>query len=138
MLTESIYQRQNLIPDLRVPNIASVVGCGGTGFWTAILLAMSGVEELILVDCCVEISAPAGANAQGGGEKFHIPQGQGRILFPETPLFIPMNNDNLGCAPTDAIIPTIPGLDDPHKSITLRQIPVFFHKSSHPINNEPC
>lgn len=50
MLTQSIYERQNLIMDLKIPKVASVVGCGGTGFWTAILLAMSGVEELILVD----------------------------------------------------------------------------------------
>jgi molybdopterin/thiamine biosynthesis adenylyltransferase len=50
MLTQSIYERQNLISDLKIPKVASVVGCGGTGFWTAILLAMSGVEELILVD----------------------------------------------------------------------------------------
>jgi len=50
MLTQSIYERQNLISGLKIPTVASVVGCGGTGFWTAILLAMSGVEELILVD----------------------------------------------------------------------------------------
>lgn len=46
----AVYDRQNLIRDLRIPKIASVVGCGGTGFWTATFLAMSGVEELILVD----------------------------------------------------------------------------------------
>ena len=34
----------------RVPQLATVVGLGGTGFWTAIFLAMSGVEELILID----------------------------------------------------------------------------------------
>lgn len=46
----ALYQRQRGIPNLVVPTIASVVGCGGTGFWTAVFLAMSGVEELILVD----------------------------------------------------------------------------------------
>jgi molybdopterin/thiamine biosynthesis adenylyltransferase len=57
MLEETIYERQNLIADLEIPKVASVVGCGGTGFWTAILLAMSGVEELILVDYdMVEVS----------------------------------------------------------------------------------
>jgi len=57
MLVESIYERQNLISNLEIPKAASVVGCGGTGFWTAILLAMSGVEELILADCdIVEVS----------------------------------------------------------------------------------
>jgi len=57
MLEESIYERQNLIADLKIPKVASIVGCGGTGFWTAILLAMSGVEELILVDYdTVEVS----------------------------------------------------------------------------------
>ena len=45
-----IYERQNLITDLKIPQQASVVGCGGTGFWTAFFLAMSGVEELILID----------------------------------------------------------------------------------------
>ncbi len=50
MIQETIYDRQNRIPKLTIPKVASVVGCGGTGFWTAVFLAMSGVEELILVD----------------------------------------------------------------------------------------
>ncbi|MFH1510565.1 MAG: ThiF family adenylyltransferase [Candidatus Woesearchaeota archaeon] len=50
MFQGAIYDRQNRIKDLKIPNVASVVGCGGTGFWTAVFLAMSGVEELILVD----------------------------------------------------------------------------------------
>jgi len=50
MIQETIYDRQNRIPELNIPKVASIVGCGGTGFWTAVFLAMSGVEELILVD----------------------------------------------------------------------------------------
>lgn len=49
-LTRTEYDRQNRIPDLRVPQIATIVGCGGTGFWTALFLAMSGTQELILID----------------------------------------------------------------------------------------
>lgn len=57
MPEQAIYERQNLINDLEIPQTASVVGCGGTGFWTALFLAMSGVEELILVDSdVVEVS----------------------------------------------------------------------------------
>lgn len=57
MPEQAIYERQNLIEDLEIPEVASVVGCGGTGFWTALFLAMSGVEELILVDSdMVEVS----------------------------------------------------------------------------------
>ena len=57
MIQEAIYDRQNMVGDLKIPQIASVVGCGGTGFWAATLLAMSGVEELVLVDNdIVEIS----------------------------------------------------------------------------------
>jgi len=57
MVQEAIYERQNLINDLEIPEVASVVGCGGTGFWTALFLAMSGVSELILIDSdIVEIS----------------------------------------------------------------------------------
>ncbi len=57
MPEQAIYERQNLIYDLEIPEVASVVGCGGTGFWTALFLAMSGVEELILVDSdIVELS----------------------------------------------------------------------------------
>ncbi len=53
----AIYERQNLVEGLNIPQIASIVGCGGTGFWTALLLAMSGVEELILIDSdIVEVS----------------------------------------------------------------------------------
>jgi hypothetical protein len=53
----AIYERQNLIGDLNIPQVASVVGCGGTGFWTALLLAMSGAKELILIDSdIVEVS----------------------------------------------------------------------------------
>jgi len=50
MPEQAIYERQNLIEDLEIPQTASVVGCGGTGFWTAFFLAMSGVEELVLID----------------------------------------------------------------------------------------
>ena len=50
MINETIYERQNLIKDLTIPKIATIIGLGGTGFWTAIFLAMSGVKELILVD----------------------------------------------------------------------------------------
>lgn len=50
MLQGAVYDRQNMITDLKIPKVASVTGCGGTGFWTAVFLAMSGVEELILVD----------------------------------------------------------------------------------------
>ncbi len=50
MPEQAIYERQNLIADLDVPQTVSVIGCGGTGFWTAFLLAMSGVNELILID----------------------------------------------------------------------------------------
>jgi molybdopterin/thiamine biosynthesis adenylyltransferase len=50
MPEQAIYERQNLIEDLEIPEVATVVGCGGTGFWTAVFLAMSGVEELILID----------------------------------------------------------------------------------------
>ena len=57
MPEQAIYERQNLINDLEIPQTASVVGCGGTGFWTALFLAMSGVEELILIDSdMVEVS----------------------------------------------------------------------------------
>jgi len=57
MPEQAIYERQNLINGLEIPQTASVVGCGGTGFWTALLLAMSGVEDLILVDSdIVEVS----------------------------------------------------------------------------------
>jgi len=45
-----IYSRQNLIEGIETPNTATVVGCGGTGFWTAILLAMSGVPNIVLID----------------------------------------------------------------------------------------
>lgn len=57
MPQEAIYERQRLIEGLEIPEVASVVGCGGTGFWTALLLAMSGVKELILIDTdIVEVS----------------------------------------------------------------------------------
>lgn len=57
MPEQAIYERQKLIEDLEIPEVATVVGCGGTGFWTAVFLAMSGVEELILIDSdIVEVS----------------------------------------------------------------------------------
>jgi len=45
----NIYDRQQSI-SLKIPDTVSVVGLGGTGFWTAVFLAMSGVQNLILVD----------------------------------------------------------------------------------------
>jgi hypothetical protein len=46
---DPIYSRQTELK-LSIPNIATVVGCGGTGHWTALFLAMSGVKELVLID----------------------------------------------------------------------------------------
>lgn len=45
----AIYNRQSKIP-LSIPPVCTVVGCGGTGYWTALFLAMSGVEKIILID----------------------------------------------------------------------------------------
>jgi hypothetical protein len=57
MIQEAIYERQNLIRNLEIPDVSTVVGLGGTGFWTAVFLAMSGVEELILIDSdTIEVS----------------------------------------------------------------------------------
>lgn len=44
-----IYERQDLLKLKKIAT-ATVVGCGGTGFWTAIFLGMSGVKHLILID----------------------------------------------------------------------------------------
>jgi len=44
-----MYQRQEAL-HLNVPSSATVIGCGGTGWWTALFLAMSGVGQLVLVD----------------------------------------------------------------------------------------
>lgn len=49
-LDQELYARQNRISGLEVHETATVVGCGGTGFWTALFLAMSGVKNLILID----------------------------------------------------------------------------------------
>lgn len=46
---DSIYDRQRDIHLWR-PERVAVVGCGGIGFWVGTLLAMSGVEKLILID----------------------------------------------------------------------------------------
>lgn len=46
----TIYDRQNRVEGIHVPTTATIVGCGGTGFWTGVLAAMSGVEELVLID----------------------------------------------------------------------------------------
>jgi molybdopterin/thiamine biosynthesis adenylyltransferase len=50
MIQEAIYERQNRIPEVTIPEVTSIVGLGGTGFWTATFLAMSGVKELVLLD----------------------------------------------------------------------------------------
>jgi hypothetical protein len=49
MPIDLIYDRQQQLA-LTMPDVVTVVGCGGTGFWTGLFLAMSGVKELILVD----------------------------------------------------------------------------------------
>lgn len=45
----SLYKRQEKL-ELNVGQSATVVGCGGIGFWVAKFLAMSGVEKLWLFD----------------------------------------------------------------------------------------
>lgn len=44
-----VYARQSML-HLSVPASAIVVGCGGVGFWVATFLAMSGVQNIVLVD----------------------------------------------------------------------------------------
>ena len=46
---ESTWDRQRSLP-LVMPHSVAVVGCGGVGSWTALLLAMSGVKNLYLFD----------------------------------------------------------------------------------------
>lgn len=47
---DGIYQRQQTL-DLQMGNgTYFVVGCGGTGMWTAFMLAMSGAKKLFLFD----------------------------------------------------------------------------------------
>jgi molybdopterin/thiamine biosynthesis adenylyltransferase len=48
-----IYGRQELMEGLKIPDTVCVVGLGGTGFWAAYFLAMSGVKNLIVVDADV-------------------------------------------------------------------------------------
>lgn len=46
-----IYDRQIPLEDMMHPIVqATVVGCGGTGWWTALFLAMTGTNELVLID----------------------------------------------------------------------------------------
>lgn len=44
-----LYIRQNLVP-LGIPEEVSIVGCGGTGTWSAFLCAMVGVKRIHLFD----------------------------------------------------------------------------------------
>jgi molybdopterin/thiamine biosynthesis adenylyltransferase len=44
-----MYDRQQML-NLNQIDTATVVGCGGTGWWTALFLAMSGTKKLILID----------------------------------------------------------------------------------------
>lgn len=56
-MTEPIYERQAEL-NIRIDDeVYYVIGCGGTGFWTALFLAMSGVRKLILFDSdSIEVS----------------------------------------------------------------------------------
>lgn len=49
MENTNIYERQTGI-NLIVPQTTTVIGCGGTGFWTALFLGMSGVRNLHIYD----------------------------------------------------------------------------------------
>lgn len=48
-MTNDLYSRQTKL-NLKPIGQAIVVGCGGTGFWTALFLAMSGCENITLFD----------------------------------------------------------------------------------------
>ena len=48
-VNDLIMQRQSTL-NLEIPKVVTVIGVGGTGFWTSIISAMSGVEHIILVD----------------------------------------------------------------------------------------
>lgn len=48
-LNRDLYDRQQQLP-LSIPKEVIVVGLGGTGTWTALFLAMSGVQNLHLMD----------------------------------------------------------------------------------------
>jgi hypothetical protein len=44
-----LYERQKEL-NLEIPNKATVLGCGGVGFWVAYDLAMIGTKEITLID----------------------------------------------------------------------------------------
>lgn len=44
-----LYLRHNTL-NLSIPQSVSIVGCGGTGTWTAIMCAMGGVKSITLFD----------------------------------------------------------------------------------------
>lgn len=48
-MNKAVYDRQQKLNLTQVKS-AIVVGCGGTGSWTALFLAMSGCENLVLFD----------------------------------------------------------------------------------------
>jgi len=49
-MEDEIYGRQKLLEGLKIPKTITVVGCGGTGFWIGLFGAMSGVDNVILID----------------------------------------------------------------------------------------
>ena len=44
------YSLQSKISGLQVPDVISVVGCGGFGSWPALFAALSGVKKLVVFD----------------------------------------------------------------------------------------
>lgn len=48
-MSDELYKRQDEL-DTQLPNEVTVIGLGGTGSWTALNLAMAGVEKLYLID----------------------------------------------------------------------------------------
>ena len=48
-INEEMYDRQKKL-DLHQIDEVTVIGCGGTGCWTAILLGMSGVKKINIMD----------------------------------------------------------------------------------------
>lgn len=48
-MTDDLYDRQHDL-DLQIPNSVTIIGAGGVGSWTALNMALAGVQNLYIVD----------------------------------------------------------------------------------------
>ena len=96
-----------------------------------------GLEQwVIVIYGLIEVTCPARTETDTIGIEMQMTDGQRAILGAERPGLVSMGHDDMGGAPTDAVISFIPGSNDPWEFHCFRFLGSALDNLSDSLNNQ--